>query len=135
MKFKLLTTDENDKIEIYLDFLKKVTIGDDLKIILRELKINSIFGDKSEIKISNFKLSYDYPIFVDIGNINDILLGDAIASVDIIELSISSSKLEMYIEVRFLENAKGKIYHDRNLKLYPLILNNKFKKFYFLEED
>ena len=60
------------------------------KDFLREIKLNSLLGKKSLITLEDMKTSMGSPYYIDCNDDNDILLGDAIATIESIEVIVNS---------------------------------------------
>lgn len=119
MQYHLQIDDTNNDFTEFEKYIRQFRPGKDF---LREIKLNSLLGKKSLITLEDMKTSLGSPYYIDCNDDNDILLGDAIATIESIEVIVNSElKIEsLKVNVKFLENEKGKIYEKlkNNLNLY-----------------
>ena len=119
MQYHLQIDDTNNDFTEFEKYMRQFRPGKDF---LREIKLNSLLGKKSLIKLEDMKTSMGSPYYIDCTDDNDILLGDAIATMGSIEVIVDSElKIEsLKVNVKFLDNEKGKIYEKlkNNLNLY-----------------
>ena len=119
MQYHLQIDDSNNDFTEFEKYIRQFRPGKDF---LREIKLNSLLGKKSLITLEDMKTSMGSPYYIDCNDDNDILLGDAIATIESIEVIVNSElKIEsLKVNVKFLENEKGKIYEKlkNNLNLY-----------------
>jgi endonuclease IV len=119
MQYHLQIDDSNNDFTEFEKYMRQFRPGKDF---LREIKLNSLLGKKSLITLEDMKTSMGSPYYIDCNDDNDILLGDAIATIESIEVIVDSElKIEsLKVNVKFLENEKGKIYEKlkNNLNLY-----------------
>jgi hypothetical protein len=109
MQYHLQIDDSNNDLIEFEKYIRQFRPGKDF---LREIKLNSLLGKKSLITLEDMKTSMGSPYYIDCNDDNDILLGDAIATIESIEVIVDSElKIEsLKVNVEFLENDKGKIY-------------------------
>ena len=109
MQYHLQIDDSNNDFTEFEKYIRQFRPGKDF---LREIKLNSLLGKKSLITLEDMKTSLGSPYYIDCNDDNDILLGDAIATMKSIEVIVDSElKIEsLKVNVKFLENEKGKIY-------------------------
>lgn len=109
MEYHLQIDDTNNDFTDFEKYMRQFRPGKDF---LREIKLNSLLGKKSLITLEDMKTSMGSPYYIDCNDDNDILLGDAIATIKSIEVIVDSElKIEsLKVNVKFLENEKGKIY-------------------------
>lgn len=109
MEYHLQIDDTNNDFTEFEKYMRQFRPGKDF---LREIKLNSLLGKKSLITLEDMKTSMGSPYYIDCNDDNDILLGDAIATIKSIEVIVDSElKIEsLKVNVKFLENGKGKIY-------------------------
>jgi hypothetical protein len=119
MQYHLQIDDTNNDFTEFEKYMRQFRPDKDF---LREIKLNSLLGKKSLITLEDMKTSMGSPYYIDCNDDNDILLGDAIATMKSIEVIVNSElKIEsLKVNVKFLENEKGKIYEKlkNNLNLY-----------------
>lgn len=119
MQYHLQIDDTNNDFTEFEKYMRQFRPGKDF---LREIKLNSLLGKKSLITLEDMKTSMGSPYYIDCNDDNDILLGDAIATMKSIEVIVDSElKIEsLKVNVKFLDNEKGKIYEKlkNNLNLY-----------------
>ena len=109
MQYHLQIDDSNNDFTEFEKYIRQFRPGKDF---LREIKLNSLLGKKSLITLEDMKTSLGSPYYIDCNDDNDILLGDAIATIESIEVIVDSElKIEsLKVNVKFLENEKGMIY-------------------------
>ena len=109
MQYHLQIDDSNNDFTEFEKYIRQFRPGKDF---LREIKLNSLLGKKSLITLEDMKTSMGSPYYIDCNDDNDILLGDAIATIESIEVIVNSElKIEsLKVNVKFLENEKGMIY-------------------------
>lgn len=109
MQYHLQIDDTNNDFTEFEKYIRQFRPGKDF---LREIKLNSLLGKKSLITLEDMKTSMGSPYYIDCNDDNDILLGDAIATIESIEVIVNSElKIEsLKVNVKFLENEKGMIY-------------------------
>ena len=109
MQYHLQIDDSNNDFTEFEKYIRQFRPGKDF---LREIKLNSLLGKKSLITLEDMKTSMGSPYYIDCNDDNDILLGDAIATIESIEVIVDSElKIEsLKVNVKFLENEKGMIY-------------------------
>lgn len=109
MQYHLQIDDSNNNFTEFEKYIRQFRPGKDF---LREIKLNSLLGKKSLITLEDMKTSMGSPYYIDCNDDNDILLGDAIATIESIEVIVNSElKIEsLKVNVKFLENEKGMIY-------------------------
>lgn len=109
MQYHLQIDDSNNDFTEFEKYIRQFRPGKDF---LREIKLNSLLGKKSLITLEDMKTSLGSPYYIDCNDDNDILLGDAIATIESIEVIVNSElKIEsLKVNVKFLENEKGMIY-------------------------
>lgn len=109
MQYHLQIDDSNNDFTEFEKYIRQFRPGEDF---LREIKLNSLLGKKSLITLEDMKTSMGSPYYIDCNDDNDILLGDAIATIESIEVIVNSElKIEsLKVNVKFLENEKGMIY-------------------------
>ena len=109
MQYHLQIDNTNNDFTEFEKYMRQFRPGKDF---LREIKLNSLLGKKSLITLEDMKTSIGSPYYIDCNDDNDILLGDAIATIKSIEVIVDSElKIEsLKANVKFLGNEKGMIY-------------------------
>jgi len=109
MQYHLQIDNTNNDFTEFEKYMRQFRPGKDF---LREIKLNSLLGKKSLITLEDMKTSIGSPYYIDCNDDNDILLGDAIATIKSIEVIVDSElKIEsLKVNVKFLGNEKGMIY-------------------------
>jgi endonuclease IV len=109
MQYHLQIDNTNNDFTEFEKYMRQFRPGKDF---LREIKLNSLLGKKSLITLEDMKTSMGSPYYIDCNDDNDILLGDAIATIKSIEVIVDSElKIEsLKANVKFLGNEKGMIY-------------------------